>query len=116
MSSDRFARPAFFLVAVLLAVGIGLFDRSQSEVQPAVILLLACTFVLACARPKDAWVYGLIVGAGIPLVDVVARTLAVPAPWPSVPGSRLIAFLPAVLGAGIGALVGIAARGVRSSS
>ena len=103
--SDRVARIAYFLLAVLIGVGIGLYDRAQSEVQPAVILLLAGAFVLACARPKDAWVYGLIIGAGVPIVDLVAHTLAVPAPWPSVPGSRLIAFLPAVLGAGAGALL-----------
>jgi hypothetical protein len=110
MQSDRVARIAFFLLAALIGVGIGLFDRAQSEVQPAVILLLACTFVLACARPKDAWVYGLVIGAGVPIVDLVARTLAVPAPWPSVPGSRLIAFLPAVLGAGAGALLRVALK------
>jgi len=106
-------RIVLFLVAALLAAGIGVFDRTQTEVQPAVFLLLVCTFVLACVRPKDAWVYGLILGAGVPLIDVVARTLAVPAPWPSVPGSRLMAFLPAVLGAGVGALVGVAARQAR---
>ena len=111
MSSDRFARISFLLLAVVCSIGVGLFDRSQSEVQPAVFLLLACTFLLACVRPKDAWVYGLILGAGVPLVDVVAHTLAVHEPWPSVPGSRMIAFLPAVLGAGVGALVGVFARG-----
>jgi hypothetical protein len=106
-------RIVLFLVAALLAAGIGVFDRAQSEVQPAVFLLLVCTFVLACIRPKDAWIYGLILGAGVPLVDVVARALSAPAPWPSVPGSRLMAFLPAVLGAGVGALVGAAARQAR---
>jgi hypothetical protein len=54
MPPDRIVRIVFFLLAVLLSVGIGLFDRAQSEVQPAVILLLAGAFVLACARPRDA--------------------------------------------------------------
>jgi hypothetical protein len=103
-------RTAFILLAFLIAVGIGLFDRAQSEVLPAVILLLVCAFVFASLWPKDAWVYGLILGAGVPVVDLLASMFAVPAPWPSVAGSRLLAFLPAVLGAGVGALVGMAAR------
>jgi hypothetical protein len=93
-----------------VGAGIGLFDRAQSEVQPTVMLLFACAFVLAFARPKDAWVYGLVVGSGVPIVDLVGRILNVPAPWPSAPGSSLFAFVPALLGAGAGALLKIALK------
>ena len=101
-------RGLLFLLAALLGALIGLFDRSQSEVQPAVLLLFAAAFGLAFARPRDAWVYGLVVGSGVPIVDLVGRILHVPAPWHSAPGSSIFAFVPALLGAGAGAVLKMA--------
>ena len=66
MTPDLRARVRLFLLAALLGAGIGLFDRAQSAVQPAALLLFACAFGLA--------------------------------------------FVPALLGAGAGALVKIALR------
>ena len=103
-------RVLLFLLAALAGAGIGLFDRAQSEVQPAALLLFACGFALGFARPRDAWANGLVVGSGVPIVDAVGRILKVPAPWPSAPGSSLFAFVPALLGAGAGALLKIALR------
>ena len=99
-----------FLLAALLGAGIGLFDRTQSEVQPAVLLLFACGFGLGYARPRDAWAHGLVVGSGVPIVELVGRILKLPAPWHAAPGSSLFAFIPALLGAGAGALVRFALK------
>ena len=110
MSPDLRSRVLLFLLAALLGAGIGLFDRGQSQVQPVVLLLFACAFGLAFARPKDAWVYGLVVGSGVPIVELVGRILNLPAPWPSAPGASVFAFVPALLGAGAGALLRIALR------
>jgi len=103
-------RVRLFLLAALVGAGIGLFDRAQSEVQPAALLLFAGGFALGFARPRDAWANGLVLGSGVPIVDAVGRILGIPAPWPSAPGSSLVAFVPALLGAGAGALLRIALR------
>jgi hypothetical protein len=110
------ARGALFLLAALLGAGIGLFDHAQSEVQPAVILLLGCAFAFAFVRPRDAWASGLILGAGVPIVDLVSRALGQPAAWPSAPGSSVLAFVPALLGTGLGWVSSRFTRGLGQSS
>jgi hypothetical protein len=104
------ARGALFLLAALLGAGIGWFDHAQSEVQPAVILLFGCSFALAFVRPRDAWIYALLLGAGVPIVDLGTRSLGQAPAWPSAPGSSVLAFVPALLGAALGALERFAVR------
>jgi hypothetical protein len=68
-------------------------------------------FQLAALLGAGIGLFGLVVGSGVPIVDLVGRILNAPPPWPSAPGSSLFAFVPALLGAGAGALVKIALRG-----
>ncbi len=105
MASDRITRGALLALAALLGGAIALLDRGQEEVQPAALLLLVCSFALALARPRDAWAYALLVGAGVPVLDLVTRAQGIPPPWPSQPGSSLVALIPAFIGAGAGALL-----------
>jgi hypothetical protein len=110
MASDRISRWALLVLAALLGAGIALLDRRTEEVQPAALLLLVCAGALAFARPRDAWAYALLVGAGVPMLDFVTRARGIPPPWPAQPGSSLVALIPAVLGALVGALVRLAVR------
>jgi len=50
MAADRITRWALLALAALLGSAIALLDRGQEEVQPAVLLLLVCSFALALLR------------------------------------------------------------------
>lgn len=83
-------------------------DLRNDEVQPAVLLLLAGSFVLGLARPRLWWAWGLALAAWIPAEPLVTRVAGIAPRWPYNPGV-ILAFVPALLGAGAGAL----ARGAR---
>ena len=103
-------RLSALLAAALLGVGIAILDRGQDEVQPAVLLLLVAAFGLSCARPRDAWAFALLLGAGVPGLELWTRLSGIPPVSDSVPGSTVLAFLPAALGALLGAVVRTAFR------
>jgi hypothetical protein len=86
-------RIALFLVAALLGAGIGLVDHAQTEVLPAVVMLLGCGFALGFAQPRDAWLSGLVVGSGVPIVDLASRALGQAPLVPSVAGSSVHALV-----------------------
>ena len=104
-------RLLLLLAALAVGAGIAILDRGQDEVQPAVFLLLVAGFALSCARPRDAWAYALLLGAGVPGLDLIMRLAGNPPPVDSVAGSTVIAFLPAGIGALVGAGVGRLIRG-----
>jgi hypothetical protein len=103
-------RLSALLAALLVGVGIAIVDRGQDEVQPAVFLLLVAAFAFSCARPRDAWVYALLLGAGVPGLDLWTRVQGIAPAADSVPGSTVLAFLPAALGALLGAGARAASR------
>ena len=96
-------RPLALVVAGGFGIGVAMLDRSQSEVQPAVVLLLAAAFVLSWFRPGDAPGYALLLGAGVPGLDLLTRLQGIPPVFDSQAGSSLLAFLPAAAGALAGA-------------
>ena len=103
-------RLSTLLAAALVGIAIAIVDRGQDEVQPAVFLLLASAFAFSCARPRDAWAYALLLGAGVPGLDLWTRLQGIAPPADSVPGSTVLAFVPAALGALLGAGARAAAR------
>ncbi len=99
--------PWLRLLALVAAAGVGIgiatLDRGQDEIQPAVLMLFVAAFAFACGRPRDAWAYALLLGAGVPGLELVSRLQGVPPIPNSVPGSTVLAFLPAAFGALAGA-------------
>jgi hypothetical protein len=77
-------------------------DLRNDEVQPAVLVLLAGGFVLGFARPRRWWAWGLALGAWIPAEPLWGRLRHLVPLYPYNPGV-VIAFIPALLGAGAGA-------------
>ncbi|MEO7993266.1 MAG: hypothetical protein ABI743_02615 [bacterium] len=67
---DRWISRLFALVTGLI---IGLLDLGNGEVQPAVVLLLFFGAVLGFSRPHSARDSALLLGIGIPIMQVVAQ-------------------------------------------
>lgn len=91
-------------------------DLRNDDVQPAVALMLVGAFVLGFARPRAWWAWAIALGAWVPaepwLAAITRTPMAYPANW-----GALLAFVPALAGAGAGALAAAArnadAAGVR---
>jgi hypothetical protein len=77
-------------------------DLRNDDVQPAVLIALAGAFVLGLARPRRWWAWGLALGAWVPAEPLVSRLTGIAPSYPFNAGA-LLAFVPALVGAGLGA-------------
>ena len=82
-------------LAFLTGLSIGYIDFGASEVQVAVFFILLFSFIFGFAKPKGAWRWALLIGAGVPIISLFAGTFSFGA---------LVAFAPAFLGVYCGAL------------
>lgn len=78
-------------------------DLRSDDVQPAVLALLVGAGVLGFARPRRWWAWGLALGAWVPAEPLVSAAFGIP-PLSPYNAGVLLAFLPALAGAGAGAL------------
>ena len=96
------------LLCVIAAPTIGWLDFQQTEVQPAVLLLLVCSAAIAWLQPKYAWVVALMLGLSIVETQFVADALGKTPAYPTGPRvGALLALIPASIGAAVGALIGV---------
>ena len=112
----RDARPGpmvrWALLALCASVAGWLDFHATDDVQPVAAALLVFGFGFGFHRPARAWLYALVLFAGVPVAEAwrtVAHGLA--SPWQLLPVYQsAIALIPALVGAYAGAFVG---RGVR---
>jgi len=101
------------LLCAIIAPFIGWLDFHQSEVQPAVLLLLVCSAIIAWLQPRYAWVVALMLGLSIIVTHFVAVAIGITQRVPpSSPITTLVALIPASIGAAAGALLGVASTRV----
>lgn len=97
------------LAAVLVGIGVGLvgFALAGHDALPALLLLAIPTFAFGLARPQGAWRWGLLIGLGIPAVHLAVPAFGFSPAYPVRPGPwiTLLALIPALLCAYLGALV-----------
>jgi hypothetical protein len=97
------------LLCVVVAPVIGWLDFHQTEMQPAVLLLLVSSAVIAWLQPRYAWIVALMLGLSITEAHFIADVLGKTPATPSVPRvATLLALIPASIGAALGALTGVA--------
>ncbi len=104
--------PLWVIVMLCVVVGpfIGWLDFHQTEVQPAILVLLIASAVIAWLQPRYAWIVALMLGLSIVETHFVADILGKTPATPSVPRvAALLALIPASIGAATGALIGVAA-------
>jgi two-component system, LytTR family, sensor kinase len=96
-------------IAAALAGGlaVGWLDRSATEVQGPLLLLMTIAFFAAIPRQAPAWAVALAATSGLPLAHVLGRTLGDPAgaSW-----GMLIPAIPATIAAYVGYGVGVSTR------
>lgn len=99
------------LLTTFLGIVIGLTDL-RSDVQFTVLLLLAFGFFAGYAKPKNAWIWALLLGIWVPLVEFTALAIGMKLSFrPDILASS-VALVPAFIGAYAGVLVQwVAARG-----
>lgn len=87
-----------FAIALAAAFWAGAFaaivDAHNNEVQSAVIVIVAGTFLLGLAHPAHVWLWALGVGLAIPVAGLAHRN------W-----GTLVALIPAFIGAYAGASI-----------
>jgi hypothetical protein len=99
------------LLCVIAGPFIGWVDFQATEVQTAVLLLLALSAVIAWLRPRTAWLVALMLGLSTVETRFVADALGKTPVTPSTSHiAALLALIPASIGAATGALLGVAAR------
>lgn len=99
-----------FWLCLLLTFAGGIFadwiDFNHDEVQAAILVILAVTFVAGSLMPGKAWQWAMIVALCLSAVYLVATQLGYQSVSPPSPGwyASLIALIPAFIGAYVGAL------------
>ena len=94
------------LLTVAAGVVVGVTDLRTADVQGPVAVLFSAGFVLAAWHPDGAWRRGLMLGASVPFAHLVAQVTHHPLPYTvDHPASTMLAFVPAMLGTGVGMLV-----------
>lgn len=92
-----------FPLAVLLGLVAGFFDFTGSEIQFGAFLVFIFAFALGFLRPhlKTVWLFGVLVGIGVPIMHVVLRRYGLKEPNPLQINilATVYAFIPGVVGA-----------------
>lgn len=98
---------AWILAALAGGLVVGWLDRSATEVQGPLLVLMAVAFLVALPRVAPAWAVAIAATVGLPLAHLVGRSLGDPtgATW-----GMLVAVIPASIAAYVGAGIGSAMR------
>lgn len=93
---------ACYLAALALSALGAIVDLRNADVQVPVLIVGASAFLLALLRPRHAWPFALILGAGIPLGHLYARRIGMRLPY-TMNGAAgpLLALLPAFVGSSV---------------
>lgn len=98
---------AWILAALAGGLVVGWLDRSATEVQGPLLLLMAIAFLVALPGVAPAWAVAIATAAGLPLTHIAGRALgdSTGASW-----GMLVAVIPASIAAYVGAGIGSAMR------
>jgi hypothetical protein len=97
----------YIVLSLIFGFVAGAIDLRQSEVQPAVFLVVLFSFICGVLKPNYAWLAGCIIGSSIFFVYLGAEILGVKVQHTPEPGvyAPLIALIPAMLSAYLGSFV-----------
>lgn len=102
MTIPKLLTAACLIAAVAAGSFTGYVDLHNSEVQPAVALLLGSALLLSVAQPRLAWLVALLLGLSIPVAHLWATTTGFLPPYPTTLPATFLALIPAFLGALLG--------------
>jgi hypothetical protein len=97
--------PISYVVALLFSVMLGYVDIHSDDVPPSLILNTVPPFFLAWAQPKRPWVWGLLIGAGVPIAHILVYYCGWKMSYRNDIKGSFAALVPALLAAYAGAWV-----------
>ena len=103
------------LLTAFLGILIGLSDL-RSEVQLTFLLLLVFGFFAGYAKPKNAWVWALLLGVWVPLAEFTALAIGLKLSYRPDILASCVALVPAFIGAYAGVFINWAAERTHTSS
>jgi len=89
----------FYLLAALCGVGTGWADVTINDLLFTALLVLSACILLGLLRPRWPWRWVLVVGAFIPLTELVAYVVLTVKPTRAQVYGSFLAFLPGIAGA-----------------
>lgn len=95
----------YYLLAALCGVATGLADVAINDLLFTALLVLSACMLLGLLRPGWPWRWVVIVGALIPLTELVAYVLLTVKPSRAQVYGSFLAFLPGIAGAYGGSLM-----------
>ena len=108
----------WWLPAVAVCVGliIGYVDWHVDEVQVPILLIAGSSFIFSLFSGDKAWLWGLMIGCGVPISHIIGRAMGFQENYPVNPNIfvTFLAFIPAFVGAYCGVLLRKAFKGVES--
>jgi hypothetical protein len=108
------SRNAFYwLLAVALGAVSGYVDLIAEEVFITALMLVSFGMALGLWKPARGWLAGIVLGAAIPAVHLVARTTHFRVAYDTSIAATFLALIPAVVGGAGGSFMRIALRHLR---
>ena len=95
----------FYVLAALAGIGIGWVDVVVDDLPLTALLVVMASMLLGIVRPRWPWRWAVMVGIFIPLEEFAAYALRTVKPTRAQVYGSLLAFLPGIVGAYVGAFL-----------
>jgi ABC-type multidrug transport system permease subunit len=105
IDSSATSDAAFYFLAALCGIGAGCADVVINDLLFTALLVLASCMLLGTLRPRWPWRWVVVVGAFIPLTELVAYLVRTVKPTRAQVFGSFLAFLPGIAGAYGGSLM-----------
>jgi hypothetical protein len=98
-----------YLLMTLAGAHVGMNTLHSDEPIAAAFLLLALSAFAGFAQPRRSWLLAILLAVWVPLFEILAMWAGVMSPSWSGALAPCVAFIPALVGAGVGATLNVAA-------
>jgi hypothetical protein len=83
----RYRNSTLIIAALACAICLGYFDLHSDDMFIIVGLVAGTAFVFGMIAPQMPWLWGILVGLGIPVAETIARLSHMPLPYAAEPSS-----------------------------
>ncbi len=90
---------SIYLLAIFLGSCAGVLEVKIGDLLFTALIVLASTLLLGMLRPERPWRWPLVVGAGVPIVTLLAYLFLTERPYRAQIYESFLAFLPGIAGA-----------------
>ena len=80
---SRYVHRALLALALVFAVLVGYADLHSDDLFIVAGLIVGGAFVLGAIEPSEWWLWGVLVGVGVPAAETIAAAAHIPVPYAS---------------------------------